>query len=470
LVDFSNILKKAQIEKLAEADEHEVVREVQEYFCDYLAINSDLFSLDMESPRYPLYSGTLGDWDGNALQRTIDGLMSICLALKRRPVIRYAGASPQAKRLGHELSYVMQQEGSLFDGRGITPVTLLLLDRRLDSATPLLSQWTYQAMVHELLGIKHGLVDVSHVEGIREDMKQVVLSVQEDPFYKSNMFSNFGDLGLAIKSYLAEYQSRTHSQAKIESIADMKKFVDEYPEVRKLGGNVSKHVALTSELSRLVDQYKLLEVSECEQNVTCTDRDHSETIANLLRQPEISDDSKLKLVLLFVLRNDKSNNIPMFTTLLKEAGVPPAKLALLDRMVKYSRDSVVAVASGGTGGNAADAFLDSSRVLSLGKSVIRGLKGVENVYTQHTPPLYSILEMLSRGKLKEAQYPFLEGNGVSNGFPEGTRVNDMIAFMVGGVTFEEARFVHQLTSAHPHLKIVAGGNTVHNSQTYGKAH
>jgi vacuolar protein sorting-associated protein 45 len=47
----------------------------------------------------------------------------------------------------------------------------------------------------------------------------------------------------------------------------MKRFVEEYPEFRKLGGNVSKHVALVGELSRLVGRNKLLEVGELEQGL-----------------------------------------------------------------------------------------------------------------------------------------------------------------------------------------------------------
>ena len=47
----------------------------------------------------------------------------------------------------------------------------------------------------------------------------------------------------------------------------MKRFVEEYPEFRKLGGNVSKHVALVGELSRLVEKYKLLDLGEVEQGL-----------------------------------------------------------------------------------------------------------------------------------------------------------------------------------------------------------
>ena len=48
----------------------------------------------------------------------------------------------------------------------------------------------------------------------------------------------------------------------------MKRFVEEYPEFRKLGGNVSKHVAVVGELSRLVERDKLLQVGEVEQGLS----------------------------------------------------------------------------------------------------------------------------------------------------------------------------------------------------------
>jgi len=38
---------------------------------------------------------------------------------------------------------------------------LLITDRREDPITPLLSQWTYQAMLHELIGINENRVDLN---------------------------------------------------------------------------------------------------------------------------------------------------------------------------------------------------------------------------------------------------------------------------------------------------------------------
>lgn len=177
----------------------------------------------------------------------------------------------------------MSSESALFEFRpSATQPVLLILDRRNDPVTPLLSQWTYQAMVHELLGINNGRVDLSNAPDIKDELREVVISPEQDSFFAKNLYDNFGDLGANVKAYVGEYQAKSFttsgedsgkiahiagSKNRIETIADMKKFVEEYPEFRKLGGNVSKHVALIGELSRLVGAKKLLEVSELEQSL-----------------------------------------------------------------------------------------------------------------------------------------------------------------------------------------------------------
>ena len=66
---------------------------------------------------------------------------------------------------------------------------------------------------------------------------------------------------------MVDYQAKTASSSSIDTVADMKRFVEEHPEFRKLGGNVSKHVSLLGELSKKVENESLLEVSELEQSL-----------------------------------------------------------------------------------------------------------------------------------------------------------------------------------------------------------
>ena len=235
-------------------------------------INPDLYVLNLGFPKQRLWSNSPDLWNPDALQRSTQGVIALLLSLKKKPLIRYEKNSLMAKKLATEVRYQTTQEEQLFDFRKTdTPPIFLILDRRDDPITPLLTQWTYQAMVHEELGILNGRVDLTDVPDIRPELKEIVLSQDQDPFFKKNMYLNFGDLGGSIKEYVEQYQSKTKSNANIDSIEDMKRFVEDFPEFRKLSGNVSKHVALVGELSRKVGANNLLDVSELEQSLACND-------------------------------------------------------------------------------------------------------------------------------------------------------------------------------------------------------
>ncbi|XP_065831711.1 vacuolar protein sorting-associated protein 45-like isoform X2 [Oscarella lobularis] len=80
---FTNFLRQQDVKKLAEADEHEVVKEIQEACADYIAVNPHLFSLNL-----PTCSQLAGLWDEESLRRVTEGLSALLLSLKKRPVIR----------------------------------------------------------------------------------------------------------------------------------------------------------------------------------------------------------------------------------------------------------------------------------------------------------------------------------------------------------------------------------------------
>lgn len=61
---------------------------------------------------------------------------------------------------------------------------------------------------------------------------------------------------------------------------------------------------------------------------------------------------------------------------------------------------------GGQRRRAMDLFGNQSP-MSMTKKFFKGLKGVENIYTQHNTLLSEILDDLVKGRLKESQYPFL---------------------------------------------------------------
>ncbi|KAF2086825.1 vacuolar protein sorting-associated protein 45 [Saccharata proteae CBS 121410] len=462
---FSNVIKKSSLERLAEADDHEVVRAVQEYFADYLVINPDLMSLNLEQHSHRIWSSSPDTWGQEALQRSTEGIIALLLSLKKKPLVRYEKNSLLAKKLATEVRYQMTQEEQLFDFRKTdTPPILLIVDRRDDPVTPLLTQWTYQAMVHELLGIKNGRVDLSEVPDVRPELQEIVLSQDQDPFFKKNMYLNFGDLGQNAKDYVEQFASKQQGNLKMESIADMKRFVEDYPEFRKLSGNVTKHVTLVGELSRRVGEEHLLDVSELEQSLACNDNHSNDvkTLQSIIQNPSIPPDNKLRLTAIYALRYHKhpSNATAVLKDLLAVAGnLSRTRISLIDKLLTY-HSSLQPTPAAGAASGIPDLF-QSGSLFSSAQNRFKGLKGVENVYTQHSPRLETTLQDLIKGRLREQVYPFVEGGGATRDKPQ-----DIVVFVVGGATYEEAKMVAQVNASSPGVRVVLGGTTVHNSKSF----
>ncbi|XP_045539095.1 vacuolar protein sorting-associated protein 45 [Papilio machaon] len=450
---FSNVISKADIKTLAECDEQEAVREVQEVFADYLAVDRHLFSFNIVGCLHGR------SWNQNHLQRVSQGLLALVMSLKKRAVVRYEASSEPCARLAERVRDLLRRETVLidnsipFNGDVPTPI-LLIIDRRDDPVTPLLNQWTYQAMVHELLGINNNRVSLAHVPDVHKDFKEVVLSSEQDEFYAKNLYSNFGEIGQTIKSLMEEFQRKAKSHQKVESISDMKNFVETYPLFKKMSGTVTKHVTVVGELSALVGRHHLLEVSELEQEIACQS-DHAKHLPRvkaLISKESVRVWDAAKLVALYALRYEKhaNNALPALLDALRTRGADDVCV----------RAPVLALEWGGAHARKTDLF-GLQDAVNITKRLFKGLNGVENIYTQHTPLLKDTIEDLIKGKLRENLYPTLGGDEIN-----GRRPQDIIVFIVGGVTYEESLCVHQINQANPGVKVVLGGTTIHNSTSF----
>ena len=136
--------------------------------------------------------------------------MAVLLSTKSAlPCIRYAHSSNLAKRLADALQARVTSEhkrsagGTGIFGGGQGRCLVLIMDRRQDPVTPLLSQWTYQAMVHELFGIRLNRVDARQVDAFRSsDLGEITLNSLDDLFLRENRRKNYGDTCIAIKQHM----------------------------------------------------------------------------------------------------------------------------------------------------------------------------------------------------------------------------------------------------------------------------
>ena len=448
---FANIVSPNILSRLAQADEGENIRQIQEYFGDFLAVNEDLFHLGIDNSL--VLSGPNGtrSLEANRIfEQNVKGVLAFLLAVKRRPSqVRYQGASDLSRRIATSILDNMESD-DVFDFRRQDGPLLLILDRRDDPITPLLTQWTYQAMVHELLGLNNNRVVLRGAPGINKDLEEVVISATQDPFFAAQRYANFGDLGTAVKDLLDEYQKNAKMNENISSIEDMQAFMERYPAFRSHSLNVSKHVALMGELARLTDVYHLLDISQLEQEIACSS-DHSGHKRELMEKIEshaVQKADKLRLALLYMIRYESYNELNEIRSALSRQGVD--KVYLLEAILNYAGDHK----------RANGLFSQGGLMAKLGKTISSTVNGVENVYTQHSPLLQHTLESIAKGKLKDSTFP-LAGGGASSNKPL-----EVIVFMIGGVTYEEAFSVAEFNKSNQLTRVILGGSCIQNSTSF----
>ena len=216
---------------------------------------------------------------------------------------------------------------------------------------------------------------------------------------------------------------------------------------------MSKHVALISELSRLVETHSLMDVSQLEQELACHDDGTTQRREVLARigDGRIGGEDKLRLALLYALRYEQTGNVEGLKLALAEHRVAPDRVSLVDALLRYGgRSTRTAGLFGG----------DTSLLAKFSKQVKSSLEGIENVYAQHVPLLLETLDLVSKNRLPEARYPCVTGAAV-----QALRPAEVVVYIAGGATYEEATKVAEL-NASGGVQVVLGGSYVHNSGTF----
>ncbi|KAL7663256.1 Vacuolar protein sorting-associated protein 45 [[Candida] zeylanoides] len=525
---FNNTATKAQLEELAAADEREAVTSVVEVFQDYLVVNDNLF-----------LSSVAG---GRARQRGVldesASLVSLLLSLRKCPIIQYESNSKELRKLSSELLYSINSNSNnnLFDevnAKLDAPPVLLLLDRKNDPVTPLLLPWTYQSMIHELIGISRNVVTLDAAD----DAEKLTLSSATDAFFKSSMYLNYGDLTEKVQKYVEEYKNQTKQSSatnlQTKNLSDLKDFLAKFPEFRKFSVNVSKHLNLVSELDRQINRQGLWDLGELQQTISADLEGHAavkQRIHKVLRPPShpqqsapaISTANKVKLVLLYALHYESvgkpDNETDVFISMLADPSVttpPPtvSQLAVLRSFKKYIGASKRAGGSGGVaglaslgaggasggahggsaGGSGSSAGSSRTSMDGLGSGLKKfnqlfikptaGTPQPDNVYMQHVPRLSDTLRALvqQHGGQATPQHGAPASVNLATLVPEAvarqygdtaTRepLQDVIIYVRGGVTYEEARLVHEWNNTNrTKLNIVIGGSQILNSDTWMEA-
>ncbi|EAR92468.1 vacuolar protein sorting-associated protein (macronuclear) [Tetrahymena thermophila SB210] len=461
---YSNSVPNLTIESLAQIDTNDYIKEIHEVYADYYCLSRDLFSINILNTFGLTKEYTSwGQLDNQILQRTYEGLLSLLLSLKRIPMIKYLSSSEPCFHIASKLTKKLRDERDNNKSQlGADTKTLLLIwDRREDPITPLLNQWTYQAMLHELIGINNNRVDIerkmrafneANYSSKEEQMeKEFVVSDHDDQFYCDNMYENFGALADNIRNLIESYQTEQQRNKKMDTLADLQNAVNNLPELKKKSTNLNKHVTLSSEVTKLIEEQRVMAISQVEQEISSKEarNDQAKMVFDILNNPDIPKYQKLKLVVLYALRYENDDKIGRMKEELRKNQVSQDKLNYVNYAIEYA----------GKAKRSGDIFNTKNLGIRLLNNLKSAVKDVPNLFAQHKPYIMNIINQIGEGTLKESEFTTTD----LHSFRE--KPNEIIIFIVGGATYEEAQHIGTM-NRDKYTNILLGGTYVHNSQTF----
>lgn len=468
---FNNTVSKGQLEEIADADEFELVYQVLELYQDYFIVNNNL------------YTTNVSGYEENAILDESHSLLSLLLAIKKCPIIKYESSSIDLKRLSSEIVYYINSNSNnnLFEDlnkESDIPPLLLLLDRRNDPITPLITPWTYQSMIHELIGIEKNVVN------LKDSGEQVILNESQDFFFHDSRYLNYGELTDKFQKYVDKYKSQTQQTSadnlKTQNLSELKKVLTKFPEYKKMLNNILKHLNIISELDNKISLQNLWEISELQQTIVCDLDNHQAIKSKML---EILDNNsiltihKVKLILLYSYKfYSNKKEMLLFTSKLKDPSLtqPPPTLSQLSLIKTFGKQfERLATDFSDSGGNNIGAIFNSKRINISLLFNSRQNRGTNNVFMQYIPKLNNLLEKIinksstNNNDGEETKLTTLTPDAITNQYGhDSEQVQDIIIYIKGGVSYEEARLIHDLAITNPKVNLLIGGDTILNSEQW----
>jgi vacuolar protein sorting-associated protein 45 len=413
-----------------------------------MVINSNLCHLNIMNS-LSLTNDT-SKWNLNehlTFDRIVQGIIGMILSTRMFPVIKYTKGSTVCAMLAQKIYEYFNNNSDFVKkecGREANGV-LFLFDRKEDPVTPLINQWTYQAMIHELIGINNNILTIKK----DHDEEKLVISDHEDNWFRENLFSDFGEVANRVKEAVDNLNKEQHLINRPDmTIADMKKLVDKIPEKKKECAEITKHTNIVFELSELMDKRHLLELSEIEQDLACHNNrsNHYNKLVEAIKNNNFTPYDKAKLFILYALRYEGDNNANIYNLkdLLIKHNVPKA-MEYLDALLYYT----------GKGRRSLDVFNNKDFFSKSVNKIERAFfKQYNSVLTQHSSYMPTILEKIIKGKEVSSIDTLSFGNN--------PKMGKAIAFIFGGATYEESRDCAALSKSLD-VPIFLGGTSIHNS-------
>jgi len=477
------------------------VKSFKEIFMDFIANESSVFQMDQPRGLLKMY-GTIPDPDfPGVIGRK---LATLCISMNEHPVIRFQCTSAYAREMAQSLNAALTSfksknpkwwcHGGDDQHMDRERAHILLLDRTFDPLTPLMHEYTYSAMVNDLLCVSDNVINyqTTNNKGAKEE-KEALLG-ESDPLWTELRYFHIAKVIQVVKDRMQDViQTNAGALQKgggALSITAMAAAVKELPEYRQTMSKLSQHVAIAQQCMDAFGKYGLMAQSQVEQTMsTGVDEDGKEVkgarllelAKGALSEPSLDYEQKIRLLAIFIVSQRGA------TPDEKRQLVQACKLTGDDQQIVLNLERLclpMQTAQSASGKPAGSIFTS----LFKGRAPTHAATAEgEYADTRHVGQLKGLLEQLINGDLPTDKYastgPSALKDGESKSVAKSVRRNvgaaakfgrkdqgayngsRYMVFVAGGVAYSELRVAHDVMGS-TNKEVIIGGTHLISPQQF----
>ncbi|KAG8382373.1 hypothetical protein BUALT_Bualt05G0070700 [Buddleja alternifolia] len=291
---------------------------LREMNLEYFAIDGQGFVTDNERALEVLFEDEESSRKGDVcLNVMATRIATVFASLREFPFVRYRAAKsldPTTVTTFRDLiptklaagvwNCLMKYKAKIDNFPQSETCELLILDRSIDQIAPIIHEWTYDAMCHDLLNMEGNkyVHEVPSKTGGLPERKEVLLE-DHDPIWLELRHAHIADASERLHQKMTNFMSKNKA-AQIHgsrdggqlSTRDLQKMVQALPQYSEQIEKLSLHVDIAGKINRIIRETGLKEVGQLEQDLVFGDAGTKDLI-NFLR--DVSRENKLRLLMVY---------------------------------------------------------------------------------------------------------------------------------------------------------------------------
>lgn len=286
---------------------------------------------------------------------------------------------------------------------------LLVVDRPIDQVAPVIHEWTYDAMCHDLLemdGSKY-IYEVSKA-GEDPEKKEAVLE-DHDPLWIELRHIHIADASerlyekmnnFVTKNKAAQLQSRDGGEI---STTDLQKIVQALPQYSEQVEKLTLHIEIAGKINRFIREYALRDLGQVEQDLVFGDAGAKEVISLLRSKQNMSPENKLRLLIIYAIVYPEKFEGDKGDKLMQLAKLPSDDMKVINSLRYLVGSDAKKARAGGF-----SLKFDAQKKKNAARTERQD--GEETwALSRFFPLIEELIEKLSKGELPLNEYPFLSG-------------------------------------------------------------